>query len=67
MVIKRQGAKRPGPEISGAKRPAPERPGAKRPGPQLTENVTGTLAFGCKSVWSNLTLLKHYCNVSRFL
>ena len=33
---------------------------------QLTENVTGTLAFGCKRVWSNLTLLKRYCNVSRW-
>ena len=34
---------------------------------QLTENVTGTLAFGCKRVWSNLILLKRYCNVSRWL
>ena len=28
---------------------------------QLAENVTGTLAFGCKRVWSNLTL--HWWNV----
>ena len=37
---------------------------SQRPDP---ENVTGTLAFGCKSVWLNLTLLKRYCNVSRWL
>ena len=33
------------------------------PTSQLTENVTGTFAFGCPKVWMNHLLLKYYCKV----